>query len=118
MASVTASRWTRSTSPSIGSTPSPGTSGRSEPPPATQPGRMRRSGGRGNAFEDDDREFPVGVLLVRGRAVGDHAVKAFALLARGHDGPGLVGTVAEFDRHGRVGAQVVEPGRMLWGAVL
>jgi hypothetical protein len=95
----------------------PSASGWSEPL-ATQPGRMSRSGGGGNAFEDDDRECPVGVLLVCGGAVGDHAVEPFALLACGHEGPGLIGAVAEFDRHGRVGSQVVEPGRMPWGACL
>ena len=52
--------------------------------------------GGGNAVEDDDREYPVGVLLVGGGAVGDHVVEPFALLARGHDGSGLTGAVAEF----------------------
>jgi hypothetical protein len=71
------------------------------------------SGGGGHAFEDNDRKYPVGVLLVGGRAVGDHGLEAVAFLACCHDGLGLIAAVAELDRHGRVGSQVVEPGRVL-----
>src|SRR5688500_999615 len=77
-----------------------------------------RSGGGGNAFEDDDRECPVGVLLVGGGAIGDHAVEPVAFLACRYDGPGMIGAVAELDRHRWVGSQVVEPGRILGGARL
>src|SRR3954453_16213949 len=77
-----------------------------------------RLGRGGNAFEDDHREYPVGVLLVGGGTVGDHAVETVALLAGCHDGSGLIGAVAELDRNGWVGSQVVEPGRMLGGARL
>src|SRR5689334_4341543 len=72
----------------------------------------------GNAFEDDNREHPVGVLLVGRGAVGNYAVEPVALLTGRDDGPSPVGTVAELDRHRRVGAQVVEPGRMPGGARL
>jgi hypothetical protein len=41
---------------------------------------MRRSGGGRNASEDDDRKNPVGVLLVFGGTVGNHAVEPVALI--------------------------------------
>jgi hypothetical protein len=75
-------------------------------------------GRRRTAFKDDDRENPVGVLLVLGGAVGDHAVKPVTLLARCHHGAGLEGLLADFHCHRQVGLQVVEPGRMPQGAGL
>src|SRR4051812_5368294 len=74
-----------------------------------------RSGGGGNAFEHDDREDTVSVLLVLVTLPSDPSVEPVALFSHRDDGLGLERSVAEFDRHRRIRTQVVKPRRVLGG---
>src|SRR3954454_20391701 len=74
-----------------------------------------RSGGGGNAFEHDDREDTVSVLLVLVTLPSDPSVEPVALFSHRDDGLDLERSVAEFDRHRRIRTQVVKPRRVLGG---